>query len=174
MVVIGAASLADGGAVYEQKQSRMVEVSEVWDNELSIMGQTLPMVRQPEEPVDEPQPQEPQPTTTPEPEPTYLEATPKAEASSAEGTICSIWQSLPCGYVLAVAQCESGADYYDDWSTGYYIGTFQLDPNLHGWRFLKHGWNIYTDGPDVYKNSVVAYELYLDNGMQPWPICRYR
>jgi len=144
---------------------------EVWSGDLSIPAAMsyLPNNTTSEAKVDETTEVPAEQASQPEPEPVATQA---PEVGSAEGTICSIWGgSLPCSYVLAVARCESGPDYYAD--TGYYIGTFQLDPNLHGWRFLAHGWNIWTNGYNVYENSVVAYELYLDNGMAPWPVCRY-
>ena len=90
--------------------------------------------------LPEPTPPPADPPSQPEPEPVVSQA--PVEAGSAEETICRVWVAVSCRYILAVARCESGEDYYTEPSEGYYIGTFQLDPSLHGGRFLAHGWNI--------------------------------
>jgi len=166
--VVTTVSASIGGIDYGRHTQQLVEVPLVWDGQLSIYGEVQPMPVQAQ--VNEPTQLPTDPPSQPEPEPVVSQAPP--ETGSAEATICGIWATVSCAYILKVARCESGSDYYDD-SGGYYIGTFQLDPNLHGGRFLAHGWDIWTDGQDVYKNSMVAYELYLDNGMAPWPVCRY-
>src|SRR5437867_2695260 len=93
--------------------------------EPAIIGEVRPVPRTEASPtegsseaqVDEPTPIPTDPPSQPEPEPVVSQAPP--EAGSAEGIICSIWgRSLPCSYVLRVAACESGPDYYDDWADG--------------------------------------------------------
>ena len=163
-------SASIGGEDGTGKQGTMVRTNGIYQHLYAFSDNAEGMVVSYGYPP-EPTPLPADPPSQPEQEPVVSQAT--VEAGSAEATICGVWTTVSCSYILRVARCESGSDYYSTREEGYYIGTFQLDPNLHGGRFLAHGWNIWTDGQDIYKNSVVAYELYLDNGMAPWPVCRY-
>ncbi len=132
----------------------------------------------------------PSPTLTPEPTPTLTPAptdtptpappppptlAPPPPLSDVEALICSAgWDSVGlCEKALRVAQCESGPDYYAPVSY-YHVGTFQIALAYHAGRFAAHGWDIYTDGIDPYKNSVIAFEIWSEQGWEPWPYCGWR
>lgn len=123
-------------------------------------------------PVPTPVPTEvPVVPTVIDPEPVYVPPpyTPKTEIESA---ICSVgWPD--CGKALRVARCES-TDYYAPYD-GTHIGAFQINVEVHAWRFAKLGLNIWDHGDDPYYNSAVAYWIYKDRGgWGAWPYCGYR
>lgn len=74
--------------------------------------------------------------------------------------ICSY--SWPCAKALRVAACES--DYGRNDTNSYYVGIFQIDPYLHGWRGDIYTWE---------GNIDVAYQLWSEQGWVPWPRCRW-
>ncbi len=84
---------------------------------------------------------------------------------SIEARICAMpWL---CAEALAVAWCESRYDPAAYNAAGPYIGVFQIDPALHGWR--AGGASLY----DVSTNVRVAFAVYQDAGdWTPWPNCR--
>jgi len=140
----------------------------VWDGQSSVVGEVLPVrvAEAAQEPVNAPQ-AEPEPAPVPAP----AEAVEPAVTvdGSAEQIICAVWGDL-CAKALRVAACESGPDYYAGWSA--HVGTFQIYPG-HAARFQQHGWDYYVDGDDIYANSVIAYEIFLESGWGPWPYCQY-
>lgn len=101
-----------------------------------------------------------------EPTPVYQE---QLTLTEVEEAICSAgWPD--CGKALRVVNCEcrSGTCPF----TGH-IGAFQISTD-HIHRFAEHGWDYWTDGSDPYKNSVIALEIFLEQGWKPWPVCGYR
>jgi len=114
-------------------------------------------------------PHEPEPTSLPAPAEAVEPAPAPVVLTDAESVICAVWGDL-CAKALRVAACESGPDYYAGYSA--HVGTFQIYPG-HAGRFSARGWDYWTDGDDIYANSVIAYEIFLDSGWQPWPYCGY-
>lgn len=148
----------------------------VLDAEPAIVGE-MPRLRSATPtaaPAPSPSPEpisEPLPPDAPEPPPVLpLPTVEPVALTDAEAVICSVWTDL-CAKALRVAACESGPDYYAGWSA--HVGTFQIYPG-HAYRFREHGWDYYVDGDDIYANSVIAYEIFLDSGWQPWPYCGLR
>jgi hypothetical protein len=94
----------------------------------------------------------------------------------AEATICAVFGAY-CSDALAVARCESGPDYWAD--VGVHVGAFQLSVRFHADKFAAHGWDIYADGSDIYRTSVIAYEIFAGRGYSwlgtsGWPVCGQR
>lgn len=115
----------------------------------------------------------PEPTPAPTPEPTP-EPTPTPEPppplTDVEAVVCSAgWPD--CNKALRVARCESGLRVQP--FNGWHVGPFQLSQD-HVAKFAAHGWDYYSDGVDLYKNSVIALEIYSQQGWEPWPYCGYR
>lgn len=92
----------------------------------------------------------------------------------AEAVICGVFGGY-CLDALAVARCESGPDYYAPPAV-YHTGTFQLAFRYHAGKFAAYGWDMWATGDDVYRNSVVAYEIFAGRGYSwlgtsGWPVC---
>jgi soluble lytic murein transglycosylase-like protein len=73
---------------------------------------------------------------------------------------------------VAVAWCESRFDAEARAPYGY-LGLFQVDPWLHGWRAERRfGPGASLTDPRV--NAAVAAELFAESGWRPWPVCGRR
>lgn len=83
--------------------------------------------------------------------------------TGAEGIICQYAWS--CETALYVARRESGSDYIAGANYLNCVGTFQLHP-IHHWRFYEKGWDPYSF--DIAQNVQVAFELWLEQGWEPW------
>jgi len=80
-----------------------------------------------------------------------------------EDIVCDY--NWPCERMLELIVCESSNNPLAD-SNYPYVGWFQIDQNLHAWR-LSEGESYY----DPVVNTRIAYEIYLESGMRPWPNC---
>lgn len=78
-----------------------------------------------------------------------------------EGLVCGHWPEQ-CGYALCVFHWESGPDLVDGNPYDVYVGTAQIDINLHGWRFQ-------ADPTEPTENLRVAREMYDERGWGHWP-----
>jgi soluble lytic murein transglycosylase-like protein len=73
---------------------------------------------------------------------------------------------------VSVAWCESTFDPEARAPYGY-LGLFQVDPWLHGWRAERlFGPGASLTDPRV--NAAVAAELWAESGWRPWPVCGRR
>jgi len=71
------------------------------------------------------------------------------------------------------SHCPNGesAGYPAITSAGGHRGLLQIHP-MHAWRFERRGWT-WDDAWIAEFNIAIAYELYLESGLQPWS-CRPR
>jgi hypothetical protein len=139
-------------------------------------GGVEPITPAPQEPEATPEPVStlaptPEPYQPP-PEPPETPA-PIVAVSDPELIICGVFGAY-CSDALAVARCES-TDYSAP-GDGYHIGPFQLAFKYHADKFAAHGWNMWLEGNDVYKNSVIAWEIFVGRGYSwigtsGWPVC---
>lgn len=73
-------------------------------------------------------------------------------------------------WAVRVAGCESSLNPNAD-SNRPYVGLWQIDPGLHGWRVLRiFGRSRSLYEPDV--NAAVAADILADQGPGAWPVCR--
>ena len=81
----------------------------------------------------------------------------------AAGIICSLdWE---CDRAMRVAYCESRFVAEATNKAGPYIGLFQV------WdRHVEEPWMLY----DPIYNTQIAYQLWLERGWRPWPVCGAR
>ena len=76
------------------------------------------------------------------------------------GLVCSAPFTWPCGWALAVIQCESSGN-PNAYNPLGFVGLFQVSL-IHRWSRAQ------LEDPEL--NVRAAHELYLRGGM-PWPSC---
>lgn len=72
-------------------------------------------------------------------------------------------------YATRIAGCESSFNPKADTNPPY-IGLWQIDPQLHGWRTVA----IYGRWRSLYEpevNAAVAADILADQGWGAWPVC---
>lgn len=104
--------------------------------------------------------------------PTEVPRARPASRSGREAVVDLAERHFPAGtaeYATRIAWCESSFNPNADTNPPY-IGLWQIDPALHGWRTVA----IYGRWRSLYEpevNAAVAAHILADQGWGAWPVC---